>query len=191
MGCEQSRLDVASNEEYEAAVFRRNELQNHLNSLLVDLNTFQEKFSAEEMNGSTDESTEIAHESERNIIENTFNNKGNLSRIGATGKYYCGQDLVPPCECCSSSCGPSSGCNCVDCMLLDVKARNLPKSYLVNKLGRIARKNESGKVYCGASVLRDNDESDGWCGPNNGPQCEACQILEQHWDTRYGELYKD
>lgn len=191
MGCNQTKLNVVTIEEYEATVLKRNELKFHLSSLLSELNTHQNKFKDEELNGQTDESTEIAEESQRDIIERTSNHLGNHARIGATGKYYCNKEQSPPCDCCDSKCGPHTGCNCAACMRLDVKARSLPCGFLINREGRIARKNEDGRVYCGSKVLDNNPDSDGWCGPTSGPQCGACEILEQQWDTRYKEVYTD
>lgn len=108
------------------------------------------------------------------------------ARIGLTGKYYCGGKLDTPCSCCNGYCGTSSGCNCLNCMRLDIEARALPLGYLVNREGRMARKGSTGNWYCGAKqshLLR----SDGWCGPTDGPQCNPCKILESQI-VRYASL---
>lgn len=60
--------------------------------------------------------------------------------------------------------------NCSACMELDIQSRNLPSGWLVNRDGFVARKSGS-KYYCGRLVLEDLTNSDGHCGPNNGPQC--------------------
>jgi hypothetical protein len=62
-------------------------------------------------------------------------------------------------------------------MLLDIEARALPKGYLVNKEGRIAREGEGG-------MFRSN----GWCGPTNGPQCSACKRLQSQLNNRYSSI---
>lgn len=62
---------------------------------------------------------------------------GVFSKKGATSKYYCGKNIGFNCGCCSG-CGPTNGDNCLPCMILDVKSRNLPKGYLVNKFGATA-----------------------------------------------------
>ena len=55
-------------------------------------------------------------------------------------------------------------------MELDIESRNLPKGWLVNREGYSAKLN-NGKFYCGRLVLEGVEDCDGWCGPNNGPQC--------------------
>lgn len=65
-------------------------------------------------------------------IEEKKNFDERVSRIGKTGKYYCGQKMNK-CDCCNGECGPSDGCNCVGCMALDIEARKLPKWHFVNQ----------------------------------------------------------
>jgi len=113
--------------------------------------------------------------------------KGN-ARIGATGKYYCGQRLNGSCGCCNGYCGPSDGCNCQSCMQLDVAARVLPKGYLVNKEGRTARAGSTSLWYCGAKVMSGVPGCDGWCGPNDGISCAACQRLQAQLNTIYSAI---
>ena len=110
------------------------------------------------------------------------------ARIGETGKYYCGQLLNTVCFCCNWFCGPGDGCNCQSCMQLDIAARALPKGYLVNREGRIARAGSNNLWYCGAKVMRGVPNCDGWCGPTNGPQCSACQWLQAQLSTRYSSI---
>jgi len=107
------------------------------------------------------------------------------ARIGSTGKYYCGQQFAHVCGCCNGVCGPRSGCNCENCMMLDIESRALPKGHLVNKQGRIARVGEDNTWYCGAKVMEGVFGCDGWCGPTNGPQCPACQQLQGQLAFRY------
>ena len=62
-----------------------------------------------------------------------FNLIGKLAQLGTTGKFYCGGKLdVMKCTCCNGSCGPGNGCNCSECMKLDLLRLGLPKGYLVN-----------------------------------------------------------
>ena len=102
-------------------------------------------------------------------IGKTQNDIGKQARIGQSGKYYCGGILGTKCNCCDGQCGTTSGCNCLSCMKLDIKARMLPKGYLVNKEGRCVRKGLTGLFYCGAKVMNGSLNCDGWCGPSNGP----------------------
>ena len=44
------------------------------------------------------------------------NSEGKRSRIGETGKYYCGAKQKEKCNCCDGYCGPGNGCNCAPCM---------------------------------------------------------------------------
>ena len=62
-----------------------------------------------------------------------------MANIGATGKYYCGQNIGTCADCCNNQCGPDSGCNCIACMQLDIAARMLPKGFYVNSEGRACR----------------------------------------------------
>ena len=115
----------------------------------------------------------VANQSVNTIsINECVNRNGSTARLGSTGKYYCGKKLDgPKCNCCDNYCGLSTGCNCSACMELDIKARNLPRGWLVNKQGFVARK--SGRLfYCGRLVLEGVADCDGFCGPNDGPQCK-------------------
>lgn len=110
------------------------------------------------------------------------------ARIGSNGKYYCGSRLNGSCGCCDGNCGPTNGCNCVNCMKLDIEARALPAGYLVNREGRIARKGDAGMWYCGAMVMQGVSNCDGYCGPTNGPQCSACARLQSQLGSRYAAI---
>ena len=107
-------------------------------------------------------------------------------RLGTTKKYYCGRKL--DCGCCSGICGPLSGCNCVNCMKLDLKSRNLSKGWLVNRDGVKAKKGSTGHFYCGQHNLVGTPNCDGYCGPNNGPNCSACKKLDAL--TKAGGIYR-
>ena len=118
-------------------------------------------------------------------IETTSNANGHIARLGSTGKYYCGMTLDGQrCGCCDGYCGPTNGCNCSACMKLDVGRRWLPPGWLVNRDGCPARKSQ-GIFYCGRRVLVGVVNCDGYCGPTNGPNCVACQILQQQVGGRY------
>ncbi len=61
--------------------------------------------------------------------------------------------------------------NCSDCMGFDIRqGRNLPSGWLVNRHGYAAKK--SGDLfYCGRLVMEGVENCDGYCGPNDGPNC--------------------
>ncbi|CAF4975834.1 unnamed protein product [Rotaria sp. Silwood1] len=125
-------------------------------------------------------------------LETTLNNRGRYARLGSTGKFYCGDALDgPQCNCCDGKCGPTGGCNCSSCMLLDLQKRALPRGWLVNRDGASARCSRQmlTTFYCGRRVMPDDGTSDGYCGPTNGPQCTACQILNQQRSGRYNEIW--
>jgi hypothetical protein len=108
--------------------------------------------------------------------------------LGSTGKFYCGGKLDgDPCTCCNGYCGPSSGCNCSGCMLLDVQKRKLSHGWLVNCEGASARCSllEPTKFYCGRKVMTNDSRTDGYCGPTSGEQCSACEKLNEQQYERY------
>ena len=70
-------------------------------------------------------------------------------------------------------------------MELDVKTRQLPKGYLVNKEGHAAKKGDTGIFYCGRRCMFGVAFCDGYCGPKNGPACPSCRILNDQSRTRY------
>lgn len=104
-------------------------------------------------------------------IEEKVNRAGHKAKLGSTGKYYCANALDVRCMCCNGYCGPSNGCNCSHCMLLDIQSRNLPKGWLVNREGFLAKKGSTGLYYCGRCVMIGVFNCDGYCGPDNGPNC--------------------
>jgi hypothetical protein len=116
---------------------------------------------------------------ERKIKERDCINLSKRARLGKSGKYYCGKELNPSCECCGNLCGRISGCNCAECMKLDILARDLPKGYLVNNNGIICKKDKSNKVVC--MCLFGSRR----CGEDF--QCESCSNMEKVWD-RYASL---
>ena len=121
-------------------------------------------------------------------INTQQNSNFKMAKLGITGKYYCGTNLYgPKCECCNGVCGGTNmdGCNCLACMELDLKARNLPKgSWLVNCEGFNAKKSsENGFFYCGRKVLKDNRS----CGPD-GQNCVSCSQLNKMEKNTYRQL---
>ncbi len=111
-----------------------------------------------------------------------------MSRLGTSGKYYCGGRTIK-CACCNGFCGPSNGCNCAACMKLDIEARGLPKGCYVNKEGGTCKMSE-GKMHCGRKIGEVSFKWDGYCGPDNGPNCKACQILQMQTQDKYKEIWK-
>ena len=53
------------------------------------------------------------------------------------------------CHCCDAQCGLDYGCNCADCMQLDVSSRHLPPGQLANSEGRVSRRLLNSHFYCG------------------------------------------
>lgn len=128
-------------------------------------------------------------DNKQDMIAIVKNEKNVTSRLGITGKYYC-KSHMGSCKnnCCDQQCGPDNGCNCLACMKLDIKMRRLPPGYLVNRSGFVARKSSAtGLFYCGRRVLVNVPLTDGYCGPTNGPNCEACKTLDV--ETKSGGRY--
>ncbi|XP_013391120.1 E3 ubiquitin-protein ligase SINA-like 4 [Lingula anatina] len=124
-------------------------------------------------------------------VARTTNSNGDAARLGETGKYYCSQPLNGSCSCCNGFCGPTNGCNCTPCMKLDVSRRRLPHGWLVNRKGFSARVGpETGRFYCGRKVMPVNSSCDGYCGPTNGPNCEACRKLDRQARDRYMDVWE-
>ncbi|EAR88377.1 hypothetical protein TTHERM_00812940 (macronuclear) [Tetrahymena thermophila SB210] len=109
-------------------------------------------------------------------------NKNNFeSRVGTSGKYYCGKSIGFHCGCCSG-CGPHDGDNCLPCMILDVSIRNLPKGYLVNKYG--ANSILKDKVFsCGRLIAKKR------CGENYY-WCDGCDSLTRNAKNYYEAFSK-
>ena len=125
----------------------------------------------------------------------TQNRRGDRVWIGTTGKYYCGQHLLD-CHCCTGQCGPTNGCNCANCMQLDVHSRHLPPGQLVNSIGRVSRGLLNGHFYCGRIFLQNNllvgpeyvvEQKCSSEGPG-ASQCVSCKALE---GARYASVQSD
>lgn len=118
------------------------------------------------------------------------NNNGDISKLGNTGKYYCGKKVLN-CRCCNGYCGPTNGDNCESCQYLDIQNRKLDiVTYFVNKDGFPSRKSkETNTWYCGRKMKELNiSYCDGYCGPNNRPNCNACQSLQNNIKILYPNL---
>jgi len=117
--------------------YQGNNLIKHINEthmkdmiLFFDCNLSSPKPTTQEK----DKNNNIANEFP--LLKTYMNTKGKLSRLGLTGKYYCGGKTENPELCdCDGNCGPENGCNCTACMELDIKTRKLPKGYWVNEEG--------------------------------------------------------
>lgn len=181
MGCNSSQENVVKREELERVISEANRIETSIADSQLILKNFKKHY------GEVQEEENIVYR--EGIIDATENHLGKRAKLGKTGKFYCGERLNGYCYCCDGNCGPGSGCNCVACMRLDIDARELPRNYLVNSQGRTARRNADGTVYCGAYVLEGVPDCDGYCGPNSGPQCQACEVLQAQWDTRYLEAH--
>lgn len=115
---------------------------------------------------------------------------GDVRRLGSTGKYYCGGLLNGSCSCCDGTCGRGNGCNCEECMRLDVTSRKLPANWFVNRDGFACRKgSEERHFFCGRKVMEDEEGCDGYCGPDDGPNCYACQKIDEQFNTRYAAVW--
>lgn len=188
--------DLKTKCEYCAYETTRSELNSHLktcqkkpqlcyicNTLVLpsDLIPHAISFHSEEILTMFQGNYEVFDKEEKKIPERQCTNLSKTSRIGKSGKYYCGKPLDTLCTCCNGLCGRSNGCNCVECMKLDIEARALPKGYLVNQGGMICKMNMKGKVYC----MCYEDESKR-CGKNE-VQCIQCGKMEKVW-KRYESL---
>ena len=116
----------------------------------------------------------------------SHNRRGAQVTLAENNKFYCGEPLLD-CRCCDGRCGPSSGCNCPDCMLLDVAARGLPRGHLVNRDGEISQRAANGHYYCGKTVSGGLGAPFS-CAAVGERQCRACRSLE---GPRYREVAGD
>ena len=72
-------------------------------------------------------------------------------------------------------------------MKLDVAG--LSFGYLVNPEGSPSKIGpQTGLWYCGRNNMEVNEDCDGYCGPNNGPNCDACERLQMQANTRYKSI---
>ena len=115
------------------------------------------------------------------ITDFSVNRRGARVQLSEIGKHYCGQRVLQ-CTCCNGICGPN-GCNCPDCMMLDIDAWGLPLGHLVNYAGEISRRAPDGLYYCGIT-MKNRDGFTYVCALDsklsNTPyhcQCLACSRL--------------
>ena len=98
------------------------------------------------------------------------------------GKFYCGDLMAGPR---AQKCGPSFGPQCASCVRFTdshVGKELLPRLAWINDEGRtlclgndLFHEGTKGrdKIYCGGPI--SDADSDGSCGPSNGPQCASCK----------------
>lgn len=71
------------------------------------------------------------------------------------------------------NCGPTNGPNCPACRVL--------KTDRVERLWRKGKwQGWTGMVYCGRYFGIRSKGHDGYCGPNNGPNCPECHYELLH-----------
>eukprot|EP00756_Hemistasia_phaeocysticola_P011012 Hpha_TRINITY_DN15076_c5_g5::TRINITY_DN15076_c5_g5_i1::g.124934::m.124934 len=91
-------------------------------------------------------------------------------------KLYCGRLLaVEAAFCPDARCGESCGW-CASCeRFVKVNSDGEGEAWKKVKLGR---KRCSNRFYCGRHFGSALPRSDGYCGPNNGPQCRSCTLFQ-------------
>jgi hypothetical protein len=96
---------------------------------------------------------------------------GRSPQLGSSGKFYCGSKLDgPKCGCCNGYCGPTNGCNCSECMKLDVMRLGLPRGYLLNTDGKVCWK-EGNHFVCNSLTYYPGNRC------NEGNWCNSCQNM--------------
>ena len=115
---------------------------------------------------------------EHELTDFTVNRRGVQVHCSPdNGKFYCGERVLE-CNCCDGVCGPNGGCNCADCMVLDMAARGLPRGSLVNRAGEISRRALDGHYYCGNTLLLGPFTEPFVCRSELQSQCRACNSLD-------------
>lgn len=104
-----------------------------------------------------------------------------LSKV--TGLWYCGLEVMKnhnfpgPMTGVDGRCGPIDGPNCPSCIMYGVgKGNPYPLHRVVSK-DVVSLQGETGLFYCGGKFVTAVANSNGFCGPNNGPNCLACSNL--------------
>lgn len=100
-----------------------------------------------------------------------LNGDGVPAKRGTSGKYYCGRRGVLSCYCCNGTCGPTSGCNCHSCHVLD-------DPILYRNTDGVPCHKVNGRFYCGRRNVSCRC-CDGYCGPTSGCSCRACQMTNE------------
>jgi hypothetical protein len=102
---------------------------------------------------------------------------------GCSGKLYCNRFVgrLPGSD---GRCGPTNGPQCSVCSLgpndkvnNKVAAQVIPAKVLLNRARNVMKPGfkSSNQSYCGMKIYLDMlPYSNGYCGPNNGPQCHDC-----------------
>ena len=95
----------------------------------------------------------------------------NPQKSDATGLYYCKRKCMNPTTYPRNKtdgiCGLDIGPNCPACRTLKTRAVD-------DIVERGKWQGMSGLVYCGNHFGKKADNHDGYCGPDNGPQCDEC-----------------
>ena len=60
----------------------------------------------------------------------------------------------------------------------------------LNSNGRLAKIGDTGKYYCADAYRCKCGGCNGFCGPNNGCNCEACQALDDDTQLKPGTVTK-
>ncbi|XP_029199726.2 uncharacterized protein LOC114964559 [Acropora millepora] len=87
--------------------------------------------------------------------------------IGSTGLFYCGRYIGVQSPGHNGFCGPNDGVNCPAC-------RALKTDRVVSLWEKDKWQGWTGAIYCGSYFGVQCVWHDGYCGPDNGPQCPEC-----------------
>ncbi len=99
-------------------------------------------------------------------------------RSAENGHFYCGRYNMYNVPNCDGCCGPTNGPNCQACRRADdmvgrgTATLNLDQVYCWYSC-------ETHSFYCNRNVLYNVPNCDGYCGPTNGPNCNACRGLDE------------
>src|SRR5690606_31815952 len=64
---------------------------------------------------------------------------------------YCGEKSDIRCTGCDGNCGPTNGCQCSNCMKLDIEFYKLPPGFTLNHEGNYCQLIDN-KFYCGVRI---------------------------------------
>lgn len=127
--------------------------------------------------------TTASLENTMDLLRPRINSTGKYAKLGETGKFYCQSRIEFACQCCNRQCGPDSGCNCIGCQQLDIKARKLTKGYYVNAQGVLSFRDEAKKsFFCLRTVRRGKSQSSIICDGNPNLRCKGCMALNKAWN---------
>lgn len=95
--------------------------------------------------------------------------------FGHTHKLYCGRTLgahrIPGSD---GQCGTHNGPQCASCRRFQVSHASVNDNHAPMRFG--TRTGSTDTLYCGQPGAIPG--SDGYCGPDNGPQCASCQFFQ-------------